>query len=435
MWNAAPVITAPSNLALSWLSSAGNMALAGETTFLLNTCPTNAVVSSWMLNVDPTRGFPVWSPVVQFDGPGAVQAGTFNSLSRNRVLLVGGEHQISSTPAGIWIFDGNAGTWTQTPLTFTLALHATIVYNDNAFVFGGLYVVNNTFSTNAYVIDTFATTIESLTFSEDLGFIPAARVYHSAALAELDGEPVMAVYGGLNSELQVLGDLWSLNLKSLTWTLLFTTAGDLSIGPPSLFLHSAAALSSRKMILVGGHTSLANPSRIARVYVFDFASRAWETPLPVLSQTLVSAPSLGVLDGTVYAFAQSTGLVSFVPACVFPQVAESYLNDSCKVCPAGTFSASCEPCPSGLTTIGAGKAFVSDCSICVPGYCGHGTCSVKESSASCECHVGYMGATCNMVSGQCSSAFSFQTLHLPPPPHFRTFCLWKLFYHSLWDCY
>jgi hypothetical protein len=57
----------------------------------------------------------------------------------------------------------------------------------------------------------------------------------------------------------------------------------------------------------------------------------------------------------------------------------------------------CTSCPPGTTTEGIGSSSHRDCKLCKENRCGHGSCSVSQTTFDlrCSCDFGYSGASCN----------------------------------------
>lgn len=78
--------------------------------------------------------------------------------------------------------------------------------------------------------------------------------------------------------------------------------------------------------------------------------------------------------------------------------ATGYLLGGCKLCPQGTFtpnrgSTACLKCPGQVITASEGASSIEDCSVCVPGTCHHGECSVASGfTVNCRCDAAYQGS-------------------------------------------
>lgn len=79
---------------------------------------------------------------------------------------------------------------------------------------------------------------------------------------------------------------------------------------------------------------------------------------------------------------------------------------SCDICELGSYadvgSERCLQCPEWTTTTGPSSTTISDCSVCVQGYCKDGQCLVVWRTSMpvpfCQCHLGFTGSRCQYAT-------------------------------------
>ncbi|KRZ08608.1 Host cell factor 1 [Trichinella zimbabwensis] len=125
------------------------------------------------------------------------------------------------------------------------------------YLFGGLTngSVDNRHSIPVYLNDFYAIDLQSTPYQwftpVTYGIKPSPRESHSACYYESDDKSLLIIYGGMNG--CRLGDLWILDLKSMTWNSPMLSG----IPPAPRSLHSASVIDD-KMYIFGGWIPLSN---------------------------------------------------------------------------------------------------------------------------------------------------------------------------------
>jgi hypothetical protein len=247
---------------------------------------------------------------------------------------------------------------------------------------------------------------------------PCPSVAGHSAVTLLDGR--VMVYGGMSKTFQSMDDLWTYDVKTNRWTLMYFSS---SQRPPASVYHSAAAY-GYKMFVYGGCeiTSIQSPfvfdcSKVVdnkNIWLFDGTVHSWSllhmlnNPKPRFGQSLsilsVSNQSALLMFGGFELAVDFEGRTvrpagaTFVSVlgCNAGEFSSNFSVDPCTPCPKGTYASSpgmeeCDLCPSGTTTLSIHSMNESSCSVCSADIChSHGDCQVlANSQIQCQCNFGY----------------------------------------------
>ena len=358
----------------------------------------------------------VWAPLKSQDETSQISYGALLAIAEETIVLIGGYFTLpqQQSPAGIWQFSRTSWMPIASSTLPFLYSHTAVIMDSEVYVFGGgLYfgkdsnavyrmtiftdpLRNTTTLLGNATLVTINTNISSSVLCERLG--------HTAVVVRYQGEQVMAIYGGM-SDTARLGDLWVFNPRTRVWTMLYnaplcvpTTAQGQA---PQLAFHSAVAISTRKMIVIGGQTCSRSASNFS--FVYDFELLEWSR-LEAQNLRPVQSMSCGLAaNNTILLVGGGLPLTAITPGCVSPKVAADFTQDPCEYCPAGTFysvvsiygDAVCKPCLGG-TWSQPGATSQLQCNLCAPDLCAHGTCSIYADGPRCNCDLGYSGRSCDV---------------------------------------
>eukprot|EP00038_Savillea_parva_P015069 m.12923 g.12923 ORF g.12923 m.12923 type:complete len:1524 (-) comp2993_c0_seq1:30-4601(-) len=253
---------------------------------------------------------------------------------------------------------------------------------------------------------------------------PPPVAWHTAVA--LDN--LMVVFGGrstLDKTLNATNQVYVFNMTASLWMTNVNVSGQGRPGsgsnlPNPRYGHAAAALSARRMVVVGGFSI---GGVLGDVWVLTLEQglhgemmARWEEIVeqkdpnfPTLSfvrgyHSLVFDPrskSLVIFGGTSLQLSDQNDYgttFTFQAGCNAGQYSSSFARIKCSPCPIGTYSEGpgyyqCQTCPAETTTPLVGSYDRSNCSVCVPGTChGRGTCTVKSDlSVECQCGLLYGG--------------------------------------------
>ena len=252
------------------------------------------------------------------------------------------------------------------------------------------------------------------------GSWPTGRIGHS--LITVDSK--LFVVGGTASVLfspdwdnVCSTDLWYFDLMKLKWYQVPVRNSRIEttdILHPARFCRPRARAFGNKIVAVAQNRT-DNVGHLCpyefhqeRVVSFSLSESKWALQndvIPFAADNLYRWRDKVFASGLVPVYVQPEArrfISAMRPGCFAGQFATHWSNESCKDCPAGSFSqsgsSSCTPCPKGLTTLHAGAAEQFNC-ICSENYCGeHGKCFIisidRHLGAQCECELGYTGGRC-----------------------------------------
>ena len=258
-------------------STTGEMLVfGGDNGPIVNQLPSPAYLDdTWLLDLDGG-----WTQV-DVAGPSARgRYATASDAGGSRMFLFGGRFRTAGTTGDytlfndLWSFDFAARTWTELNAGGGLApaprIFATSVYDpgsDKLFVFGGSTStsgLNLTPSDEVWSYSGGAWTLETTT-----GTAPTSRVFHAYAYDSQRNR--LVVFGGQVGDFvsPSLGDLYALDLSTLTWSQL-----DSGSGPSGRFLGMLAYdAGNDRYLMMGGH---ADPGVANDVWAFDPGANSWQ---------------------------------------------------------------------------------------------------------------------------------------------------------------
>lgn len=193
-----------------------------------------------------------WSQLADDDaGPARRQSPCAVFVPTQDVMIVhGGEHNLTGPDDDTWIFDFATNSWDEIAPTGAVTRDLAVAIHDPAanrmVIYSGEDYGHN------WLVDVRALSIDDPSAWTVLhnggGVAPMGRIY---SIAAFDPDTYsMLVFGGQNSSLQMLNDLWRFDLTSHTWTLLDDGSG---FAPSARYRHSGGVLSAgRKFCIFGG---------------------------------------------------------------------------------------------------------------------------------------------------------------------------------------
>eukprot|EP00657_Telonema_sp_P-1_P005682 TRINITY_DN2324_c0_g1_i1.p1 TRINITY_DN2324_c0_g1~~TRINITY_DN2324_c0_g1_i1.p1 ORF type:complete len:568 (-),score=67.45 TRINITY_DN2324_c0_g1_i1:54-1757(-) len=205
------------------------------------------------------------------------------SDSLSTILLYGGSS--GTTVLGdTWMFDPVSSTWAQAIPTQSpgpLTGHTAISVADKTTIFGGTDGSEAGETNHLWQMTLDSSNVSTWTRispKNDSQPWPTPRQQHSATLVHRTGaSDVMLVYGGCSGPgcsdscgSSVFGDVWQLDLESLTWVSLYNT----SDGPSPRFGHSAVGYGKSGLAVVAG--SSCDSGAATEVWLFNSASPSWQ---------------------------------------------------------------------------------------------------------------------------------------------------------------
>lgn len=219
-----------------------------------------------------------------------------------RILLFGGRLASGMRVADTWLFDVEAGDWTElAPPDAPSARDASamaFVGNDAIVLFGG----NETSGPGGSVTplaDTWIFDLAAATWTElapDTS--PPARFQH--AMAAID-EDTAILQGGRSEFMMELPDTWSFDGASQTWTDLAPAMGP---GPRSAF--ALASDGAGRLVMVGGSTD--SVTFVDETWIYAAAANTW---------TMGAGAGLGTQFNNAAAWLAGDGFVAFSGKLVF----------------------------------------------------------------------------------------------------------------------
>eukprot|EP00053_Salpingoeca_punica_P018941 m.188434 g.188434 ORF g.188434 m.188434 type:complete len:1153 (-) comp17536_c2_seq1:210-3668(-) len=256
------------------------------------------------------------------------------------------------------------------------------------------------------------------------GPLPTPRSGHAAALFdELSDSPSLVVFGGISKAYIVLDDTWMLrlspNMSAWTWTQIRPALLGTSNKPSPVLGAAYGRLGPDKLFIYSGYLNYSWTSGDMWLLQRTPSGMQW---LLLSTGNPASIASGGAFasgnSSDFYVFAGTGDVESLASAdlqlqntvrkvqlgCPAGMFSADMVNQPCELCPLGTYalnpgSTACTPCPGSTYTAKVGSMQSSDCSVCKPGTCSHGTCVVSgENTVHCHCDLGWSGSLCNVNS-------------------------------------
>lgn len=239
-------------------------------------------------------------------------------------------------------------------------------------------------------------------FDLQIGPQPPIRQAHVAGKVVVDGEPAMIIFGGYSGCNPIHSDVWYLFLRNMSWYEVPTKNK-----VPGVYNAAAGVVNDVKFVIYGGFA----PSNIQTYHInsFDVRTRRWTLIVASVPKSVVpfqvAGEGLSVIGTQMFTFGGSTtetlsnDIHVINLACNPGTQAESFA-DVCTPCGLGQFSdcpgCPCKNCPGASFSPRFGAYSATNCSVCEPNFCKHGTCSLtSDQLAICECQFGWRGATCD----------------------------------------
>ena len=231
--------------------------------------------------------------------------------------------------------------------------------------------------------------------------VPSPRYNHAAAVIEFE----MYVFGGYDYNSEVKLELWRYNMINNSWRYLEPTN---KLSYSSEYLCHFSATAQNEMLWIASKCPL-----FFRNNVFDGNFQLWmfivhlNTWNFVAFEKLTNLPSkflyssLDFWRGYLQSLAPSS-LLYIKAECPDGLGSSNISRFSCDICKVGFYSEAetkkCRQCPNGTTTRQERSSQLTDCNLCVTGYCRHGRCLVVSNSLTqvpiCACTFGFTGSHC-----------------------------------------
>ena len=239
--------------------------------------------------------------------------------------------------------------------------------------------------------------------------IPSPRFNHAAAV--IDSE--MFVLGGHNNSDVCFEDLWRFDVDQGAWSIAEVRNRGPRLAGLQPCVASAVAQAGQLWVAFGcGYFRLNDISCLdsnIQIWMFIAHLAMWE-PLKVYKvDLLMGFPllRLGFWDGYLFSLATTQSALLYMKVgCPRGLASKDISMVACDICEVGSYadlgSRDCLLCPKGTTTKEQRSTSVSDCNICVEGYCQHGRCLVVTTNSTqspyCQCQFGFTGSHCQYAT-------------------------------------
>ena len=239
--------------------------------------------------------------------------------------------------------------------------------------------------------------------------IPSPRYNHAAAVVNSE----MFVFGGNNGSDVCLNDLWKFNMRKGKWSIVSSrNPGPLLVGMQPC-ITTVVAQAGHLWIAVGCGKFYVRSGSCAnseiQIWMFIVHLEMWEHLTITQPEELRTFLLLNLFFWRGYLLrlgSPARSLFYMKVGCPTGLASRNISNVACDICEirfyADLQSQSCLPCPKGTTTKKQRSSSVSDCNVCVQGYCQHGRCLVVTTDSSqspyCQCEVGFTGSRCQYAT-------------------------------------
>ncbi len=343
------------------------------------------------------------------------------TYSRSHMVLFGGQHENDTVVNELWLFNTNHRIWIQVqfdnhshslpaPRAGCSLTSVDSSTSSRIILFGG-YSNDKKAKSDLWILEQsedgvhFNCSIAS-SGNGDGKSNPAPRFGHSAVAVGNE----LIIYGGKhlmeNDTENCYFDMWAFRISNRKWKKV-----NPSPRPRSLSARSFGARNMCWSVLVSyGVSRIAvwsNSLYPERFWMIEVLSGNQSDVVPLDRPFIVQAG--GISDGAVVYLGTMIGsrhqsLLTIGKQCKVGSAQVDSPLTPCVVCSIGRYSVinggviECLNCPRGTTTKKKGSTSVKDC-ICMPNYCGSGSCNVSETEgAFCSCSVFFMGDQCNNVN-------------------------------------
>ena len=239
--------------------------------------------------------------------------------------------------------------------------------------------------------------------------VPSPRYNHAAAVIEFE----MFVFGGYDFNRNLKVELWRYNMINNSWRYLepinkFSYRSDYNLR----FCYFSAT-AQNEMLWIASKC----PLFTVRNSFFDGDFELWmfivhlNTWNVVAFEKLKNFPdrflssSLDFWRGYLQSLGPSS-LLYIKAGCPDGLGSSNIFRFPCDICKVGFYSDTetkkCRKCPNGTTTREERSSLLTDCNLCVTGYCLHGRCLVVSNSLTqvpvCSCTFGFTGPHCQYAT-------------------------------------
>ncbi|XP_062510056.1 uncharacterized protein LOC134186156 isoform X1 [Corticium candelabrum] len=241
---------------------------------------------------------------------------------------------------------------------------------------------------------------------EEAESVPSPRYNHAAAVIGVE----MFVFGGYDEDGHSNLELWRYNMINNSWRYLeptnqishFTSIN----GSECYFVATAQSetlwIVSRCPFFI--KTLKPNANVYIRLWMFIVHLQTWNF---VAHEKLENLPdnyfysSLHFWRGYLISL-ESSSLLYIKAGCPEGLGSSNISRFPCDVCKVGFYSdvetKECRKCPNGTTTRQERSSRLTECNVCVTGYCRHGRCLVVSDRLTqvpvCSCTIGFTGSHC-----------------------------------------
>ena len=230
--------------------------------------------------------------------------------------------------------------------------------------------------------------------------VPSPRYNHAAAVIEFE----MFVFGGYDIKDNLKLELWKYNMINNSWRYLKPTNNISYFASDEQHCYFSATAQS-EMLWIASKCPLHIWDDHFEVnfylWMFIVQLQTWDF---VAFDKLENMPhkyfysSLDFWRGYLQIL-QPYGLVYIKAGCPVGLGSSNISRFPCDVCKVGCYSdvetKECRKCPNGTTTREERSSRLTDCNLCVTGYCRHGRCLVGLMLVPvCSCTFGFTGSRC-----------------------------------------
>ena len=236
--------------------------------------------------------------------------------------------------------------------------------------------------------------------------VPPYRCGHAAAVIGFD----MFVIGGRNRSLYCTQELWKYNSMNNSWSILIANNNFLRSTVTVVTDCRFAMIAQAEMLWIVAITVYSNSrhdlSDSLWMFILQLQTLTLMTERPTrlgnsVAQYILTTSSLIFWQEYLIGF-DSFGLLYMKVGCPRGLASSNISRFSCHFCKVGFYadvgSTECKRCPNGTKTKRERSSTVTDCNVCVTGYCRHGRCLVVSNSVTqvpvCTCAIGFTGSHC-----------------------------------------
>ena len=242
--------------------------------------------------------------------------------------------------------------------------------------------------------------------------VPPHRFGHAAAVIGFD----MFVIGGHNGSIVCTQELWKYNLINNSWSILIANKNFLPYHVRSDVTCRFAMIAQAKMLWISA-TVYSNTRHDVSDSLWMFILHSHTLTHIATGPTrlrnsvidyILAPSSLVFWQEYVVDFGHdSTGVMYMKVGCPGGLASSDISRSPCDFCKVGFYtynvgSTECLKCSKGTTTKEEGSSSITECNVCIAGYCLHGRCLVVSNNSTqvpvCTCTIGFTGSRCQYAT-------------------------------------